>query len=350
MSLAIDDASRPRILIAEDNYLMAEEVREFLRGCGYAVAGAAASVESGLALIAKDTVDGAVLDIDLGGTPSFPMCRALTAKGVPFLFLSGYGRATVVPDEFSNATHITKPFAPSILESALRRLVGEAPPATATLAEPTFGNGVLDALYPAAKVALAPSLERVALARSEILDGPGQPVSHVYFPVEGLISVFAGTTAATRIEVASIGCDGMTAPGVLLGDDISHGQTVVQATGSAWRIPTNRLLALANGDASLRRLLLRQVGMALSQLADNATYGGRATIVERLARWLVQASCRLGNRRLDLTHDVLAEILGVRRPSVTTGLQMLEGKRLIRSTRRAIVVLDPAGLAELARR
>jgi len=349
MPLAID-APRPRIFIAEDNYLMAEEVGEFVRGCGYAVAGAAASVETGLAMIAKDAIDGAVLDIDLGGTPSFPMCRALIAKGVPFLFLSAYGENTVVPEEFSAAPHLTKPFAPSLLESALRGLVGSAPSVASPPTNPTFGNAVLDLLPSAAKAALANSLERVALRRGEVLDGTGEPISHVYFPVEGLISVFAGANAATRIEVASVGCDSMTAPGVLLGDPVSHGHAVVQAAGSAWRIPTSNLLHLIEGDASLRRYMLRQVGTVLHQLAENASYSGRGTIVQRLARWLLQATDRLGNRRLDLTHDMLAEILGVRRPSITTGLQMLEGKHLIRSTRRAIVVLDPAGLAEMARR
>jgi CRP-like cAMP-binding protein len=217
-------------------------------------------------------------------------------------------------------------------------------------AEPTFANAILDSLHGAAKVALEASLERVVLRHGEVLDVAGQPIGHVYFPIEGLISIFAGTTAATRIEVASIGCDGMTAPGILLGDRICHGQTLVQAAGSAWRISASALLRVAEADAGLRRHLLHQVGMALRHLADTASYSGRATIVERLARWLLQATRRLGGRRLDLTHDALAEILGVRRPSITTGLQTLEGRHLIRSTRRAIVVLDPAGLAELARR
>ena len=187
------------------------------------------------------------------------------------------------------------------------------------------------------------------LRRGEILNVAGRPVDYVYFPIEGLISIFAGTTAATRIEVDSVGCDGMTAPGVLLGDGISPGHTMVLAAGSAWRIPADSLQRLAESDASVRRDLLRQVGVALRQLGDTISYSGRATIVERLARWLLQATDRLGSRRLELTHDVLAEVLGVRRPSITTSLQTLEGRHLIRSTRRSIVVLDPAGLAGLAR-
>jgi CRP-like cAMP-binding protein/CheY-like chemotaxis protein len=344
------DLSRPRILIAEDNYLIAEEVGELVRGYGYAVAGSAPSIERGLALIANDVVDGAVLDIDLAGTPSFPICRALNAKGVPFLFLSGYSPNTVVPDEFSKTVHLSKPLAPAALQSALRKLVGSAPATGEGAAEPIFANAVLDSLPSAGKVALAPSLERVSLRRGDVLSVPGRAVDHVYFPIEGLISIFSGTMAATRIEVASIGCDGMTAPGVLLGDAISSGHTTVQAPGSAWRIPTRALQRLAQGDPGLRGHLLRQVGVALRQLVDTVSYSGRATIVERLARWLLQATQRLGSRRLDLTHDVLADILGVRRPSITTGLQTLEGRQLIRSTRRAIVVLDPAGLAEVAKR
>jgi CRP-like cAMP-binding protein len=266
------------------------------------------------------------------------------------LFLSAYSINTVVPVEFSTAPHLSKPLVATDFSSALRRMVGAPPGITATLPEPAFANGVLDSLPAAVKATLAASLERVPLRKGEALDVPGVPVGYVYFPVEGLISLFAGATAATRIEVASIGCDGMTAPGILLGDRIAAGPAVVQAAGSAWRIPAATLHRLAERDPLLRRHLLGQIGAALRHLADTVSYSGRATIVERLARWLVQATYRLGSRRLELTHDVLAEILGVRRPSVTTGLQTLEGKRLIRSTRRAIAVLDPERLAELARR
>jgi CRP-like cAMP-binding protein/CheY-like chemotaxis protein len=344
------DVSRPRILIAEDNYLVAAELGEVVRDLGYAVAGAAPSVESGLALIAGDAVDGAVLDIDLGGTPCFPMCRALTAKGVPFLFLSAYSVDTAVPPEFRKAPHLPKPLVPARLRSALRTLVGAPPDAVPVRAEPSFANAILDSLPAATKSSLAPALERVPLKQGDVLDVPGAPVGYVHFPVEGLISIFVGATAATRIEAATVGRDGMTAPGILLGDNVSPSRTVVQANGSAWRIPATTLYQLSESDPGLRRHLLSQVGAALRHIADTLSYSGRATIVERLAHWLLQATWRLGSRRLELTHDVLAEILGVRRPSVTTSLQMLEGKHLIRSTRRAVVILDPGGLAELARR
>lgn len=349
MTLA-NAAPRPRILIAEDNYLIANEVEEFIRGCGYAVAGSTPSVEAGLALIAEGAVDGAILDIDLAGRTSFPMCRALNAKGVPFLFLTAYGPRAIVPAEFSAAPHLTKPFEPMTLQSVLQDLVGVPPEIPAVMLQSSYGNAILDTLDEESREAIGASLERSELRRGDLLDAPGQPVAFVYFPVDCLISIFFGATPATRIEVASIGRDGLTAPGVLVGDRIPLGRTIVQAAGSAWRIDAQSLQRLAESDIGLRRQLLGHAGTLIRRLAETVSYSGRATIVERLAHWLLQATHRLHTSELNVTHDVLAEILGVRRPSVTTGLQMLEGKRLIRSTRRAIVVLDPEGLTALSRR
>jgi CRP-like cAMP-binding protein len=213
----------------------------------------------------------------------------------------------------------------------------------------TFGNAILDSLDLVERHLLAPSLERVALRVGDCLEPPGQPIGYVYFPVEGLISMFAGVTPGTRIEVATVGSDGMTGPGVLLGD-MTAGEALVQAGGNAWRIAAGPLQRLSELHPALRRNLLAHVGATLRQVMDAVSYSGRATIVERLAHWLLQAAQRLDARRIVITHDMLAEILGVRRPSVTTGLQVLEGRHLVRATRRAIVVLDLQGLAEAARR
>lgn len=211
----------------------------------------------------------------------------------------------------------------------------------------TFGNAILDSLGLVERHLVAPSLERVSLHVGECLEPPGQPIGYVYFPVEGLISMFAGGTPGTRIEAATVGSDGMTGAGVLLGD-MTAGEALVQAAGSAWRIAADPLQRLADLNPALHRHLLAHVGVALRQVMGAVSYSGRATIVERLARWLSQAAQRLDSGRLVITHDTLADILGVRRPSVTTGLQVLEGRHLIRSTRRAIVVLDLQGLVDAA--
>ena len=141
----------------------------------------------------------------------------------------------------------------------------------------------------------------MALHVGECLEPPGQPIGYVYFPVEGLISMFAGATPGTRIETATVGSDGMTGPGVLLGD-MRAGETLVQAAGSAWRIAAGSLQRLAELNPALHRHLLAHVGAALRQVMGAVSYSGRATIVERLARWLSQAAQRLDSRRLVITY------------------------------------------------
>ena len=340
--------ARPRFLIAEDNYLMAQEVGDFIRRCGYDVAGAVPSVEAGLALLAEGPVQGAVIDIDLAGEPSYPICEELSARGLPFAFLSAYSSAiALIPDAFRHAPQLGKPIEPMQFELALHQMVGSPPPA-APLAP--LGNRVLDSLDTSSRDLLVPSLERVDLRTGDRLQSAGKPTGEVYFPVEGLISLFAGNTLGTRIEIANVGREGMTAPGLLLGDITAGSEAVVQVPGVAWRLPAARLRRLAEFHAPLRRHLLDHAGEVMRQVMETASYSGRATIVERLARWLVQASQRLGVGQLTFTHDALAEILGVRRPSVTTSLQLLEGQRLIRSTRRTIVILDLEGLSRLSSR
>lgn len=340
--------NRPRFLIAEDNYLMAQEVGDFVRRCGYDVAGAVPTVESGLALLAEGPVEGAIIDIDLGGEPSYPICEALAARGLPFLFLSAYsGPHALIPNEFRDAPQLGKPIEPRQFENALRQLLGTPRPSPGLQ---TLGNAVLDSLDAASRDMVVAALERVELRAGERLQLPGKPTGDVYFPMEGLISLFAGNSRGTRIEIAMVGSDGMTAPGLLLGDITTASEAVVQVSGAAWRLPAARLRRLADLHPPLHRHLLDHAGRAVRQIMDTASYSGRATIVERLARWLVQASTRLGSRQLTFTHDALAEILGVRRPSVTTCLQLLEGQRLIRSTRRTIVVLDLEGLTALSNR
>ncbi len=116
-----------------------------------------------------------------------------------------------------------------------------------------------------------------------------------------------------RIEIATVGSDGMTGPGVLLGD-MTAGETLVQAAGSAWRIAAGSSQRLAELHPALHRNLLAHVGVAF---ADHWTPSAAAAVRRSSSGWrtVLQAAQRLDARRLVITHDALAEILGVRRPS-----------------------------------
>jgi CheY-like chemotaxis protein len=97
-----------RILVLEDNYLLADALCDLVRDCGCEVAGAVGHVESALEFVQQRDIDGAVVDINLHGDPSFPVCDELQRRKVPFFFLSGYG-SWVLPDAFRGSRLLSKP-------------------------------------------------------------------------------------------------------------------------------------------------------------------------------------------------------------------------------------------------
>jgi len=107
------DLTGMKILVVEDNYLVAEVMCDALRDYGCEIVGPAPSIEQGEKLIAQcgteAPLDGALLDVNLNGALSFPLATALKAKGVPWIFLTGYGEIMNVPDEFRGVCRVSKP-------------------------------------------------------------------------------------------------------------------------------------------------------------------------------------------------------------------------------------------------
>src|SRR5690348_9366380 len=103
-----DSPSKPRILVVEDSYLTAAAVCDMVMKCGYDVAGTVGRVETGLEFVRQHMVDGAVVDIDLHGTASYPICEQLRKRDIPFLFLTCYDSPYPVPDAFKTAPWLRK--------------------------------------------------------------------------------------------------------------------------------------------------------------------------------------------------------------------------------------------------
>jgi DNA-binding LytR/AlgR family response regulator len=111
-----------RILVVEDNFLVAEDLRELLARLGCDVVGPAPRVEQGLDLVRQGKLDGAVLDINLGGEDCFPIAAALEERSVPFLFLTGYDDRTLIPAEYRQAPRLSKPVDVARLVSIARQI------------------------------------------------------------------------------------------------------------------------------------------------------------------------------------------------------------------------------------
>jgi CRP-like cAMP-binding protein len=209
-------------------------------------------------------------------------------------------------------------------------------------------NRLLAALSHADRDLLTPCLEMIGLDARQILEAPSDPIAHVYFVESGLISVVGTTQPDHRIEVGMVGYEGMTGLAIVLGDDRSVNETLVQSAGFAMRLSTKLLREMMEASGSLTATLLRYVNVFMVQGSQTALANGRGRLDERLARWLLMWHDRVLEDDLLITHEFLALLLGVRRQGVTVTLHDLEGKGLIRSTRSHVRILDREGLQQAA--
>lgn len=111
----------PRVLVVEDESLIAMLVEDGLETLGYEVVGPVGTVDAALRLVEQTPFDLALLDINLGGKQSFPIAEALEARGIPYVFLTGYDRSSL-PLAFQHRFGLQKPFRMSALQQALEKL------------------------------------------------------------------------------------------------------------------------------------------------------------------------------------------------------------------------------------
>lgn len=211
-----------------------------------------------------------------------------------------------------------------------------------------FRNQLLSGLSEAQLGALAEHLEPVELPVKMVLEVPGEPIEHVYFPASGITSIVAISRDGKRVEAGLFGRDGMTGPVVLLGADRSPHETFVQVAGSGHRIEVAALREAMAAEPGIRDRFLLFVHASALQVAQTALVNAKNTIEARLARWLLMCLDRTNGDELVLTHEFLSLMLGVRRSGVTVSVHILEGRGLIRATRGRIRVLDRGALEAAA--
>jgi len=339
---AAAEPSRPKILVVEDSYPTAMAVCDMVMKHGCDVAGMVGELDKGVQFVRDHALDGAVIDIDLRGRASFPICEQLKKRDIPFVFLTGGSGPFRVPEQFRTAPWLAKPVDDRELGVALAGLA--RPPA-----DSHRGNMILERLPADDWLTLRPHLERVPLSAGEVLTSATSSSSHVYFPITALISVFARNGRGKAVEVALVGREGAAGIAPMLGRTHSAGlESVVHVAGTAWRIGASELMPLLEQRPGLRTELLSAVHAFVTQMSDNAVSIGSATIEQRLARRLLMASLRLGSRHLGLTHEALARLLAVRRSGITVALHMLESRKVIRSRRNLVEILDFEGLMHAA--
>ena len=209
-------------------------------------------------------------------------------------------------------------------------------------------NGLLRAMNADDLALVRAQLEPVACPRSMVLTEPDEPLRYVYFPEDGIASMVARSPRGSAAEVGVVGREGMVSSAVALGVDRIPHVTEMQIAGSALRIERTALVALMERSASLRAVLLRFAHVNSVQGAHTALANAVHPVDERLARWLLMCHDRSDSDDLALTHDYLAVMLAVRRPSVTGALHVLEGDGLITAERGHVTIRNRAALEAFA--
>jgi CRP-like cAMP-binding protein len=209
-------------------------------------------------------------------------------------------------------------------------------------------NGLLAVLEPSDLALLHPHMRRLPLIAGAILQEQEAPVEQIYFPLSGLISLNAVMEAGEVVDTATVGRRGAVGAFAGLGHWHAFTRAVVQIPGTAMVISASHFQAAVSQSERIRDLILRYKEGLLAQVQQTAACNALHQVEARLARWLLQAIDGVDEPTLPLTHDHLAEMLAVRRTTVTVIAGKLQEARLIRYHRGRIDVLDRVGLEKMA--
>jgi CRP-like cAMP-binding protein len=190
--------------------------------------------------------------------------------------------------------------------------------------------------------------ESVDLTLSEVLSEAGKPTRFAYFPVTGTISLVTPIDGEPVLEVGMVGREGMVGAQLVLGVTTTPLHSVVQGSGTTWRIAPAAFRRELARSAALRDCLNRYVYVLMSQFAVSAACLRFHLIEPRLARWLLMTQDRARSDSFHVTHEFLAYMLGVRRVGITGAAGSLQRAGLIEYRRGSMIVLNRNGLKAAA--
>lgn len=206
------------------------------------------------------------------------------------------------------------------------------------------GNRLLDALPAHELDALTHQLELIELTPGQLLSKPGELIRTVYFPVTAIVSLLQTMENGSSVEIAAIGRDGTTGVPILTGGDTMPVSVQAQCGGFVYRISANALREGLRHCVSLRSLMLLYMQALLTQVAQTAACNRLHRLDEQLCRWLLVDIDRSGTSDLHITHQLIADMLGVRREGVTEASGKLCEADLIHHSRGRVRILDRTGL------
>lgn len=205
-------------------------------------------------------------------------------------------------------------------------------------------NQLLATVPEAVLDAWMPQVESVEVALGQVLYEGGSPQRHVYFPTTAIVCPLLVLHNGDTAAMAVIGREGMVGMSVFFGVWSMPSRAVVQRAGLCFRLPAAGAQRAFEKSLELRYLLLRHTQALMTQISQNAVCNRHHTVKQQLCRWLLLSLDRAQGEDLELTHELIAQILGVRREGVSEAASRLQDSGIIRYSRGHITVLDRTAL------
>lgn len=211
---------------------------------------------------------------------------------------------------------------------------------------PHSPNHLLAALPAADFALLRGHLETIELVQETVLVAAGDPLTRVFFPHNGAISLVVSLAGGGMVEVATIGRDSIFGGSAALDGRISLTDAIVQLSGKASTLEVGVLRAAAAQSLAFRTVIIRHEQALFAQAQQSAACNAMHPAESRLARWLLRMHDLAGKDTMHLTQDVLAQMIGVQRNSVSTVAHALQKAGIIRYSRGLIEITNIEGLRD----
>jgi CRP-like cAMP-binding protein len=209
-------------------------------------------------------------------------------------------------------------------------------------------NHLLDALSAGELRRLRRHLEPVDMVLGEVVYESGRNLDHVYFPTDCIVSLLYVLENGASAEIAVVGNEGVVGISLFMGGETTPSRAVVQCAGSAYRLPAQIMKTEFTRGGSMQHLMLRYTQSLITQMAQTAVCNRHHSVDQQLCRWLLLSIDRLPSPEIEMTQELIANMLGVRREGVTEAAGKLQRSGVISYRRGHIKVLDRPKLERMS--
>jgi len=202
------------------------------------------------------------------------------------------------------------------------------------------GNHLLAALSPEAFERLKPNLEPITFALGEVVYESGAHMRYVYFPTTSHISLLYTMIDGSTAEMGLVGKEGVVGIALFMGGETTPNRAMVQGGGEAFRMKSKAMLDEFKRGGDFQHLLLRYTQALITQISQTAVCNRLHSVEQRLCRWLLMTHDLAQSDELQMTHEFISNMLGVRREGVTMAARRLQEMKMISYVRGHIRILD----------